>query len=131
MIILDTCAIIFDALEPEKLTTTAKKTITNAEKKEQLFCCDISLWEIAMLIQKNRLKPSTNAENFLQLALQARKIQTLNITVEIAVLSAEDSLFNHFDPADRIIAAATIHHNAKLITCDEKLSKIPNLSIIW
>ena len=45
MIVLDTCALIFDALFPEKLTLPAKKTIQTAEKKHQLFfitslfCC--------------------------------------------------------------------------------------------
>lgn len=121
---------IFDALSPDKLSATAKKSIINAEKKSQLFCSDISLWEIAMLITKKRLTPGTDIETFMRLLLNARGIQVLGINMEIAILSATMEL-DHFDPADRIIAATAIQHNASLVTCDKKLSRINALSIIW
>jgi PIN domain nuclease of toxin-antitoxin system len=130
MIVLDTCVLIFDALSPQKMTAAAKKAIVNAEAKGQLYCCDISLREIAMLIQKKRLDPGTDAETFLRLVLQARQLQVLNITLDIAVLSA-DSSYNHYDPADRLIAATAIHHRAKLVTSDKRLRDIPNVSTIW
>lgn len=131
MIVLDTCALVFDALTPEKLTKTALKAINQAEKKSQLFCSDISLWEIAMLIQKNRLDPGTETPTFLKTLLQARQIEVLPITVEIAALSASDASFNHFDPADRIIAATAIAHKASLVSCDKELKKISALPVIW
>lgn len=130
MIILDTCALVFDALSPEKLSLIAKKAINKAEKMNQLSCSDISLWEIAMLIQKKRLDPGTDAQTFMRLMLEARKIQVLSITLEIAALSAAMSI-NHFDPADRIITATTIQNNAGLVTCDKKLLGVSDLSIIW
>ena len=130
MIILDTCILIFDALTPEKLSKSAKKAISYAEEKKQLFCSDISLWEIAMFAQKKRLDLGTDVESFLNLMLKAKEIHVLSISVEIAVLSSSFSA-NHFDPADRIIAATALHNNAKLITCDKKLLEIDQLSTIW
>ncbi len=130
MIILDTCALIFDALFPEKLTATAKKAIIQAEKKNMLFCSDISLWEIAMLIQKKRLHPGTDAETFMRLMLEARQIQIYPISLEIAVLSTTLGT-DHLDPADRIIAATAIQYKSDLVTCDKKLHGISILSIIW
>lgn len=129
MIILDTCALIFDALSPEKLTIKAKKIINYSSKQAQLFCCDISLWEIVMLIEKKRIDPGIETESFLQLILDARDIQVLPITIEIAAASSHYT--NHFDPADRIIAATTFYHKASLITSDKKLSKLSSLNIIW
>jgi PIN domain nuclease of toxin-antitoxin system len=131
MIILDTCALIFDALTPEKLSTTAKKEILHAEQKNQLFCCDISLWEIAMLIQKRRIEPQTDSKTFLQLLIQARALQILSITPEIAALSCSDSIYNHSDPADRLIAATALHHRATVVTCDQRLREIPRLVTAW
>lgn len=127
MILLDTCALVFDALAPEKLSKAAKEAI---EKAKHLYCCDISLWEIAMLIAKKRLEVTTDIETFLQLVLQARPIEVLSITPEIAALSISDQ-FKHHDPADRIIAATAIQRNFSLITCDQQLSKIPSLKILW
>lgn len=130
MILLDTCAMIFDALTPDKLSVNAKKSILSAEKKQQLFCSDISLWEIAMLIQKNRIDVATDAKTFLQLVLDARQIQVVPINVDIAALSTQAD-FRHFDPADRLIAATALHYEAPLITCDKHLNQVVNLSIIW
>jgi PIN domain nuclease of toxin-antitoxin system len=130
LITLDTCALIFDALFPEKLSAAAKKAINNGEKKNQLFCSDICLWEIAMLIQKKRLEPGTDTQTFMRSMLEARQIQVLGISLEIAALSAAITA-DHFDLADRIIAATAIQHNAELVTSDKKLHRISALSIIW
>lgn len=131
MIILDTCGLIFDAMSPERLTEKARKTIEESEAQHRLFYCDISLWEIAMLIQKKRLNPGPDAQTFLETILQSRYIQRLSITPEIAAISCYPDIFQHGDPADRIIAATAIHHRAKLITSDKKLSAISRLEIIW
>lgn len=131
MIILDTCALIFDALAPKKLTAAAKKAINQAEKSGQLYCCEISLWEVAMLVEKKRLDPGTDIQNFLTLALQARNIGTLGINTEIAVIAASYSGYKHFDPVDRLIAATTMSHNAKLVTCDKHLQDVEALTVIW
>lgn len=130
MIILDTCALIFDALNPKKLTLNATQAIVQAEKKEQLFCCDISLWEIAMLVQKNRLMLETDTQTFLNLMLAARAITVLEINPAIAALSAQD-YFKHQDPSDRLIASTALHYQATLITSDQKLMKVPDLKVIW
>lgn len=131
MILLDTCVLIFDALTPEKLSTHAKKTITQAYKKNQLCCSAISLWEIAMLVQKKRLNPGADCESFLQILLDARNIQVLEINISIAVLSTHHTDFKHFDPADRLIAATALYHRAPLVTPDNKISSITELVTVW
>lgn len=131
MIILDTCALIYDALAPDKLGKNAKKSIISADKVGNLACCDISLWEIAMLIEKKRITIATTTIDFLDLLLQARNIQVLNISSDIAAKSTDNTLFDHFDPADRIIAATTLLHQGKLVTCDNKMKAVTGLSIIW
>lgn len=131
MILLDTCVLIFDALTPKKLTATAKKAITAAAENNQLCCSDISLWEISMLMRKKRLKPGVGVQEFLHLVLEARAIEVLPITVEIAALANTPLDVPHHDPADRIIAATAIHHNAALITSDSKIREIPELTVIW
>ena len=131
VIVLDTCVLIFDAIAKEKLSLSAKKAISSGEEKKQLFCCDISVWEIAMLIQKKRLNVIIGIQDFLNLILKARQIDVLDITPDIAELSVTHPSFLHYDPADRIIAATTIHHNAKLVTCDQQLANLDGLEVIW
>ena len=131
MILLDTCALVFDALAPERLSAEALRAIEEDEENGSLSCCDISLREIAMLVAKGRLDPGTDALSFLKLVLASRVIRPLPITPEIAKISAIDALFTHHDPVDRIIAATALHYEKPLVTCDEALQTVKGLKIIW
>ena len=131
MIILDTCVLIFDALAPDKLSSKALRAVENGEKQGILACSDISLWEISMLIKKGRLDPGTDTISFINLALSARKIEVMPITPEIAYISSSHKAFVHNDPADRLIAATTLHYKGSLITCDGLLCNIKGLHTIW
>jgi len=131
VLILDTCALVFDSLAPVRLSKKATAAITQADDTGTLACCDISLWEIAMLISKGRLDPGTNAQEFIQLILAARKIEIIPITPIIAAKSVLSEFCPHGDPADRIIAASTVIHKAKLVTSDRKLATVAGLQIVW
>lgn len=131
MILMDTCALIFDALSPDRLSNRALQAIDEGEKNNELTCSDISLWEIAMLVEKHRLDPGTDILSFLRLVLAARMIRLLTIIPEIAKISADDSLFPHHDPVDRIIVASAIHYRGKLVTCDTRLRAVEGLEIVW
>jgi PIN domain nuclease of toxin-antitoxin system len=131
VLILDTCALIFDALDPNRLSKKATSAIAQADAAGRVACCDISLWEIAMLVVKKRLDPGTNTQEFIQLILDARKIVVIPITPEIAAKSALADFCPHGDPADRIIAATTIIHKAKLLTSDRKLATVAGLQVVW
>ena len=56
VILLDTHALVFDALAPDTLSRRARQTIDEGDAAGNLACSDISLWEIAMLISKERIK---------------------------------------------------------------------------
>jgi len=131
MLLLDTCALIYDALSPERLSRPAEVAIQKGHAQSELACSGISLWEIAMLVAKGRLDPGTDALGFIRLLLAARRLQVLPITPEIAVTSADTNLFSHADPADRIIAATALIHKVRLITCDAHLAKVKGLSVLW
>jgi PIN domain nuclease of toxin-antitoxin system len=121
MVVLDTNALVFDALKPARLSRRARTLIERAEAEGRLACSDISLWEIAMLVSKGRLDPGTTALEFLRTVIAARGIQVLPVNPEIAELSVSFSATLNADPADRLIAATAVHHQATLITTDANL----------
>jgi len=84
VLILDTCALIFDALTPDRLSAKATAAIRQADQAGSIACADISLWEIAMLASKGRIDPGTDPKTFIQLVLAARNIRVLHITPDIA-----------------------------------------------
>lgn len=129
MLILDTCALVYDALAPQRLTKRARRAVEEADLVGELACCDISLWEIGMLVARDRLNPGTDAGTFIRLAIESRGLAVLPITPEIGARAAEIGL--HADPADRIIAATAIEHGARIVTSDKKLRASPLVPTIW
>ena len=131
MILMDTCAIIWDALEASKLTDKAFSAIKKADEHNALIISDISIWEISMLIKKKRLEVDSTATVFLNLFLQSRNISVQSISPEIAALSVDfDNNINN-DSADRIIAATSIIYNAQLVTADQNLRASKLLDTVW
>ena len=131
VILLDTCAIIWDALEPAKLTDSAKDAIEKADEHHALIISDISIWEIAMLIKRSRIEVATTSANFVNLFLESRNISVVSISPEIAELSTNFSPEINNDPADRIIVATSIIYNAQLVTADSNLRQSSLIDTIW
>lgn len=130
MILLDTCVLVFDALTPERLSESARAALDQGEADGTLACCNISLWEIAMLVAKGRLDPGTDSATFTRLALDVREIRVLEITPEIARRSAEIDL-PRADPADRLTAATAIEHGASLVTIDHRIRESNQVNTLW
>jgi len=129
VILLDTCAVIWDALDPSRLSTEAAAAI--GRNDGELMICDISIWEIAMLIEKGRLKVAAPAAEFIRLAIQSRGYYVQEITPDIAELSARLGIEGLSDPADRIIAATSILLTTPLVTADERLRTAGAVSVAW
>lgn len=90
--------------------------------------CGISLWEVACLADKKRIRFSIPFDNWMQEV--SRRMPVLNITGEIAARCHALGKF-HGDPADRIITATTLVHGLTLVTRDEKISRYPGLKTLW
>ena len=67
MIVVDTHALIWDALAPERLSATAQQALVEANAGNGLLICDISLWEIAMLVEKGRVQVDADCQSFINL----------------------------------------------------------------
>lgn len=130
MIVLDTHVLVFEALEPKRLSRRARAALEEGFESGTLTCSDISLWEVAMLIAKGRIEAGPDARAFIDDVIQARAVRVLPISTEIALLAQSDTI-RHGDPADRIIAATALAHRAPLVTADAQLRKVKSLGAIW
>lgn len=130
MILLDTQVLLFDALEPKRLSRKARTALEEGMQADALACSDISLWEIALLAARRRIDAGPDIAAFIESVLQLRSVRVLPITPAIATLAQSD-LFAHGDPADRLIGATAIEHGVSLVTADAELRKLRELKALW
>ncbi len=131
MIVLDTHVLIWDALTPERLSEPARTAIAQANQSDGVIICDISVWEIALLLQKGRLQVQTDPLTFINLVLQANKARVQAITPFIAILATQFPAQINQDPADRLIAATTLAEHATLVTADRNLQAANLIPTLW
>ena len=131
MIVADTNVIIWDALQPEKLSPKAKKAIRKANAQDGIIFCEISLWEIAMLMKKGRLSVDVDYQQFIRLVSDSNNYIFKGISPQIAELSTNLFSTTNKDPADRIISATSIIEKANLVTSDKILRRSKKIHTIW
>ncbi len=119
MILLDTHALVWLSEGSQLLGENALTLIDSALKKNELFVASISFWEVAMLVEKNRLDMDLSVEAW-RSNLMSGGLKELVLTGCIAIESAQLPDF-HGDSADRIIVATAINSGATLCTADQKI----------
>jgi PIN domain nuclease of toxin-antitoxin system len=115
---LDTHAAVWLAID-QGLGKQSQRIVDKALADDRLTISAVSFWELAMLIAKRRLRAVKSAGE-LRTKMLAAGIRELPLTGEIAILAAELENLNG-DPADRLIAATAIAHDATLMTADDRL----------
>ncbi|MDP4029383.1 MAG: type II toxin-antitoxin system VapC family toxin [Gallionella sp.] len=115
MILLDTHIWVRWQNAPETLPPNILDWLAESDG---LAVSAISCWEVAMLARKQRIKLNMSIDEWIDEAL-AFTGQCLPIDRHILLLAA--SLPEHHrDPADRIIIATAIVHQARLISMDSQ-----------
>ena len=99
MILLDTCAIIWDALDPSKLSSDAAKAINNADN--DLIICDIML-------------PDIDGFEFLE------KLHSMEIKTPVIITTG----FSTVENAVKSLYSGAIDFLPKPFTFDELISNI-------
>jgi len=104
------------------LSTRVKKCIDACALENELYLSAISVWEIAMLVSKNKIILNTSCQAWINKSLSLPGVSLLPLSPEIAIESCQLPGNFHGDPADRIIVASAKVENLCLISRDKKLS---------
>lgn len=116
--VLDTCALIWWTLDPEKLSSASLQAIAQMEQEKNGYVASISLWEIAIKLKKGKLDIGCTAREYWQLVQKIDSIQVVDIDASRWLASVELD-WVHRDPADRLIVAIAEELEASLITGDQ------------
>lgn len=130
MILLDTHTWIWWLSSPERLPELARGRLSQAVREDAVGLSAISVWELAMLVDRGRLSMDRSVDAFVAQTEALPFLHVIDVDARIAVASVRIEL-PHRDPADRIIAATARLLDATLITADRKLLDQPGLRTLW
>ena len=131
MIMLDTHVLLWLAKDPTKLSKSAISTLRKASKSEGLSIASITLWEIALLITRGRIRVQGTVDGFLQQLVEATGVRVREITPEVAALAMQFPDDFPADPGDRLIAATARANGATLVTADQRIQQSPLVATVW
>jgi PIN domain nuclease of toxin-antitoxin system len=125
--LLDTHIWLWAATEPQKLTSTVHKMLSNPETER--FLSPISLWELAVLVGKKRFALDQDFAVWVQRSILDLNLKESSLSWKIA-FEMSYILPNHKDPADRFLTATAVAYDLTLVTSDQKLIGVPGLKVL-
>jgi PIN domain nuclease of toxin-antitoxin system len=129
LIVLDTHVLLWAIADSRKLSRAADAAIRRSRQADGLAISAITLWELASLVARGRIRSYGTIESSLNRLIEGVTVKP--ITPEIAVLAAQFPDDYSHDPADRLIGATARAEGLALITRDEGIRKSPLLKTIW
>ena len=126
-VLLDTNAVLWAALSPERLSAAAAARI--ADSRAELCVSAATAWEISTKVRIGKLPEAVALERYFLVAAQQAGYQFLSIRAENA-LRAGRLIGTHRDPFDRMIAAQALELDIEVISKDARLDEF-GVRRIW
>ena len=121
MIVLDTHVLIWAMTDDAQLGTAASATIEETAQTDRIGISAITPWEIALLVERGRLRLGLEVGLWIEAALALPGINLVPIGLAIAIDSVRLPGNFHADPADRFIVSTARHCDASLVTADRAI----------
>jgi PIN domain nuclease of toxin-antitoxin system len=118
-VLLDTCAFLWLALEPARLSKPSVKLIN--DPANELFLSDVSVWEVTLKHTAGKLSLPDTSRSWIP---SRRAFFGLNsfIITEAHILRTADLPLVHLDPFDRLLAAQALESGLTILSPDTSLS---------
>lgn len=129
VIVLDTHALLWWALDPQKLSQVASEVCARMEL-DGGFASAISVWELGVKIKNGKLDLGMPLAEFTR-RLQLSGVVEL-VPVDTAILLRTANLaWEHRDPADRVLVATAQEKGLPILTRDEAVRAFEGVQCIW
>ena len=111
----------FVAGDTSKLARRTVSSIERAVRDGRCLVSVISVWELAMLESKGRVRLGGSIDAWVAASRQPPGVGVVELSSEIAIESTRLPGDAHGDPADRMLIATARVLGAVLVTCDERV----------
>ena len=129
MIVLDTHALLWWALDPGQLSTTAAATCARMER-DGGFASAVSIWELAIKVKRGKLELPLSVDELAHRIEKSAVIELLALDTATWLRSAALA-WDHRDPADRVIVATALEKGLPLLTKDTALHAFGGVACVW
>jgi PIN domain nuclease of toxin-antitoxin system len=130
VILVDTHVVAWLAFDQGQLSKRARAAIDDARQSgDGLAISDITLFELATLASRGRIRLDISLESFLR-EVEARFV-VLPISGRTCVRALGFPATYPKDPADRIIGATALVEGLTLLTADREIRRSRALHTIW
>lgn len=126
-LLLDTCAFLWLAAEPDRLSIPARLALDDASNR--LFLSDVTVWEIVLKHQTGKLPMPEAPRTWLPKQTAFFDLQRQPIDLESLFRSGELPSI-HRDPFDRLLCAQAIAHGFTVLTPDSPFQRL-GATTIW
>ena len=122
LLLLDTSALLWMRLGDDRLGSLTSREIERAWQSDELAVSAISFWEVAVLVDKGRIKLANDVRAWRHEHLEAGVVE-IPVDGEIGIRAVGLTDF-HADPADRLIVATALAGH-RLVTSDRRILEWP------
>lgn len=117
MVVLDTGALIYWSLDPERLSSAAAAAIAAAEQK---IASSISIWEIGQKVKRRELALPLRLSDYVDRLGQVEGLQIVPVDEKCWMRSLILD-WDHSDIADRAIVATAMLYACDLVSSDAQV----------
>ena len=129
MILLDTHALLWWALDPERLSATAESALADMEKHGG-FASLISIWELGIKVKRGKLELGMPIEELVRRIERTAAVELVPVDANIWLRSLALE-WEHPDPADRVIVSTALLKGVPLLTRDATIRDAGVVATVW
>jgi PIN domain nuclease of toxin-antitoxin system len=129
VILLDTHVLLWLALEPVKLSSHARESISVGYEQGGVAISAITLWELAWLATHGRIRFTGTPDALVESI--ASRVAIRPITPKIAILANQLPATYSSDPCDRLIGGTALSEGIPLVTKDRNIRGFEQIKTVW
>jgi PIN domain nuclease of toxin-antitoxin system len=126
-LLLDTHIWLWNHFEPWRVTSEVNQALGDPEN--ELWLSPVSIWGLAVLREKRRIVLEEEMNRWVEKSKRELSLREAPFSWEVANEIPFTQLV-HRDPADRFLVATAKAYQLTLVTADERLMRVPALSVL-
>jgi len=119
--LLDTHVLLWWFEQPKHLSPAQRRVLNKAGEARAVGVSDVTLWEVALLLERDRIRLAMPLDEWLARATAAPLVERCGMSPSIAREMIDLTGTRDWDPADRVLVATARVLGVPLLTSDSRI----------